>query len=96
MPPRRLLAALSAVALALAGATAAKAASPSVSVYPSPGTNYNLPRTQITFRGIPPSAIGTVQVVGSVERHHTGTIQADSDDKGGSFLPASRSRPARR
>ena len=72
----------------MAGATAAQAASPAVSVYPSPGTNYNLPRTQITFRGIAPSAIGTVSVVGSVTGAHTGRVAADSDNKGGSFLPA--------
>jgi hypothetical protein len=83
----RLLAALLAVAVALAGATAARAA-PAVSVYPSPGTKYNLPQTQITFRGIAPSAIGTVKVAGSASGVHTGRIEADSDNKGGSFLPS--------
>ncbi len=84
----RVLAALSAVALALAGATAAKAASPAVSVFPSPGTHYNLPGTQITFRGIAPSAIGSVTVVGSASGRHSGRIEGDSDNKGGSFLPS--------
>jgi Arylsulfotransferase (ASST) len=84
----RVLAALSAIALALAGATAAKAASPAVSVFPSPGTHYNLPRTQITFRGIAPSAIGSVTVVGSASGRHDGRIEADSDNKGGSFVPS--------
>jgi Arylsulfotransferase (ASST) len=84
----RLLAVLSAVALVLTGAAAAKGASPAVSVFPSPGTHYNLSPTQITFRGIAPSAIGTVTVVGSVSGAHSGRIAGDSDNKGGSFLPS--------
>jgi hypothetical protein len=85
---RHVLAALLAVALAMAGATAATAATVPVSVYPSPGTKYNLPRTQITFRGIAPDDIGAVTVVGSATGAHAGRIAADSDNKGGSFLPA--------
>jgi hypothetical protein len=83
----RLLGALLAVALALAGAAAAQAQPPAVAVYPSPGTSYNLPGTQITFRGIAPNAIGTVSVVGSVSGTHGGHIEGDSDGQGGSFLP---------
>ena len=83
----RVLAATTAVVLALAGATAAQAASPAVSVFPSPGTHYNLPRTQITFRGIAPGEIGSVTVVGSASGAHGGRIEGDSDNKGGSFLP---------
>ncbi|HEY1593231.1 MAG TPA: arylsulfotransferase family protein [Solirubrobacteraceae bacterium] len=88
--PRLLVALVAplAVALALAGATAARAASPAVSVYPSPGTKYNLPQSQITFRGIAPSAIGTVKVVGSSTGEDSGRIEGDSDNKGGSFLPS--------
>jgi hypothetical protein len=71
----------------MTGATAAKAASPLVSVYPSPGTRYNLPRTQITFRGVSPGSIGQVTVVGSVSGTHSGRIEGDSDNHGGSFLP---------
>jgi hypothetical protein len=84
----RLLASLAAVALGLTGASAAQAASSPVSVYPSPGTKYNLPRTQITFRGVAPSGIGNVTVVGSASGTHTGRIEGDSDNKGGSFLPS--------
>jgi hypothetical protein len=61
---------------------------PAVSVFPSPGTQYNMPGTQITFRGLAASAIGTVTVVGSATGAHTGTILADSDGQGGSFMPA--------
>jgi hypothetical protein len=70
----------------MASAAAANAA-PLVSVYPSPGTRYNLPGTQITFRGIAPSAIGNVTVVGSVTGAHSGRIEGDSDNQGGSFVP---------
>lgn len=86
MRSRRLLTALAAAVLALASAAPAQAAS-GVSVYPSPGTKYNLPTSQITFRGIAASQIGQVQVVGSQTGAHAGTIQADSDGNGGSFLP---------
>ena len=40
-------------------------AAATVSVYPSPGTRYNVPKSQITFRGAPVSALGPIQVVGS-------------------------------
>jgi hypothetical protein len=66
----------------------ARAASPAVSVFPSPGTISALPGTQITFRGLPPSQIGQVQVVGSRSGTHTGRIAPDSDGHGGSFLPS--------
>jgi len=70
------------------GAAAAAVAQPAVAVYPLPGSAYNLPQTQITFRGIPASQIGTVQVVGSSTGAHAGAIQADSDGQGGSFMPS--------
>ena len=65
----------------------ADAGSSPVAVFPSPGTSYNLPGTQVTFRGIPAADIGDVEVVGSVSGVHTGQIEADSDGNGGSFLP---------
>ena len=70
--------------LAAAGSAIAQSA---VSVFPSPNTAYALPQAQITFRGIPASQIGSVQVVGSSSGTHSGTIQADSDGQGGSFIP---------
>jgi Arylsulfotransferase (ASST) len=78
---------VAAAPILLTTAPAALATSgPAVAVYPSPGTRYNLPDTQITFRGIPASQIGNVTVVGSSTGVHTGQIEADSDGNGGSFL----------
>lgn len=58
-----------------------------VSVYPTPGTRFNMPRTQISFRGIAPRRIGPLTVVGSVTGPHAGRIEAGSDGRGGSFIP---------
>jgi hypothetical protein len=60
---------------------------PAVSVFPSPGSHAALPGTQISFRGIAPAKIGAITVVGSRSGVHTGQVEADSDGKGGSFLP---------
>jgi hypothetical protein len=70
--------------LAAAGASA----QPTVSVFPIPNTTSALPGTQITFRGIPASQIGHVDVVGSSTGAHGGAIAADSDGQGGSFIPS--------
>ncbi|MGZ4214288.1 MAG: arylsulfotransferase family protein [Solirubrobacteraceae bacterium] len=59
-----------------------------VSVFPIPGTRYNLPGTQISFRGIAPRRIGPLRIVGSVTGVHVGRIAADSDRRGGSFIPS--------
>jgi hypothetical protein len=59
-----------------------------VSVFPIPGSRVALPATQIVFRGIPAASIGNVQVAGSRSGAHAGTIEADSDGQGGSFVPA--------
>src|SRR5205823_2501526 len=75
-----------AAALALSGAAAATAAA-AVSVYPFPNSRYEMPQTQIAFRGIPAGQIGSVTVVGSRSGTHTGRLAADSDGQGGSFLP---------
>ena len=58
-----------------------------VMVYPSPGDRYEQRLTQISFRGIPPGEIGSLQVVGSESGMHTGYLEADSDGAGGSFIP---------
>ena len=92
--PRQLTAAVSrafavtlvAAFVLLSAAAGARAQPPSVSVYPSPNTASALPQTQITFRGIPASQIGAVQVVGSSSGAHSGTIRADSDGQGGSLI----------
>jgi outer membrane protein assembly factor BamB len=59
-----------------------------VSVFPIPGSRYSLPRTQITLRGIAPGEIGELKVVGSMTGPHQGQIEADSDRRGGSFMPS--------
>jgi hypothetical protein len=74
------------VAIALATPTAA-AQPPVVAAYPSPGTQFNLPATQIAFRGVPASQIGQLTVAGSVTGVHGGKIEPDSDGQGGSFIP---------
>ena len=63
-------------------------AAATVSVFPIPGSAYNVPRTQITFRGAPVSALGPIQVVGSRSGAHAGTLLPDSDGQGGSFIPS--------
>src|SRR5438105_697552 len=84
---RRICAILIAAAACLILAAQAVAA-PTVSVFPIPGSPYNVPRTQITFRGAPVSALGPIQVVGSRTGAHAGTVVSDSDGQGGSFIPS--------
>jgi hypothetical protein len=61
-------------------------------VFPEPGSRTALPGTQVTFRGIAPSAIGSVTVTGSVSGAHPGRLEADSDDRGASFVPSTAFR----
>lgn len=91
------LLALTAVALAAAGcATARELSSPAgsraaaapVNVFPIPGARVAAPTTQLTFRGVPTTELGPITVTGSRSGVHAGRVQADSDGKGGSFLPA--------
>jgi hypothetical protein len=86
-----------AAVVAASGAPAARAAArvaPAVpvAVYPTPGDRYEQPNTQITFRGIPASEIGTVTVVGSKSGVHAGQIEPDSDGDGGSYISTSEYR----
>ncbi len=73
--------------LAAALPAGAQAQPPAVYVFPIPGGRVASPDTQITFRGVPASQLGPITVVGSESGVHTGTIEADSDGHGGSFLP---------
>jgi arylsulfotransferase ASST len=57
-------------------------------VFPIPGGRVASPQTQIAFRGISPGQIGRVVVMGSRSGRHTGRVEADSDGRGASFLPA--------
>src|SRR2546421_3818395 len=62
--------------------------SPTVYVFPTPGSRVVLPGAQITFRGVPANRIGSITVTGSHSGGHTGKGEGDSDGHGGSFLPA--------
>jgi hypothetical protein len=76
-------------ACAFLGASApAQAQPPVVSVFPIPGSRLASPQTQITFRGLPAAALGTITVTGSQSGTHTGQVEPDSDNRGGSFIPA--------
>jgi hypothetical protein len=86
MQCRRLaVAVLTAAAMLCFAAARADAA---VSVFPLPGARYEMPATQIVFRGIPAGQIGAITVVGSKSGTHTGTLDADSDGNGASFIPS--------
>jgi hypothetical protein len=82
-----LCAAVTCGAAALAVAPAAHAASP-VSVFPSPGDRVATAESQIVIRGVPTSRFGTITVTGSKSGVHAGTVEADSDGDGGSFVPS--------
>ena len=84
---------LVAALLGAASPATGKSGSPQVSVYPIPGDLVASPQTQIVFRGVSASQIGTVQVSGSRSGLHSGVIQGDSDGKGGSFIPSSPFTP---
>ena len=74
--------------LLLAVAVGAPAAQAQVSVFPTPGSRYSMPTTQITFRGVAPGQIGSISVTGSTSGVHAGRLVADSDGNGASFIPA--------
>ena len=77
--------AVSIVPFMLAG-TASPASAP-VSVFPIAGSRLATRQTQISFRGIAPSALGSVSVTGSISGPHYGRVVADSDGRGASFYP---------
>ena len=72
-------------ALLVSCATASSALA--VDVFPIPGAHVAAPGTQITFRGVAPSQLTGITVIGSRSRSHGGSIRADSDGVGGSFVP---------
>jgi len=77
-------------ALAVAAAVAlgcGSAAAAVIDAYPSPGTQFASPRTQLSFRGVAPGKLGAISVTGSVTGVHAGRVVADSDGHGASFLP---------
>ena len=56
-----------------------------VSVYPIPGSRLATIHTQISFRGVAPSAIGAITVTGSRSGAHPALMVPDSDGRGASF-----------
>ncbi len=80
-------------AIALTYAPAASAGGPPVAVFPIPGSHFAAPATQITFRGLPAGALGTIVVTGSRSGVHRGSVRSDSDGQGGSFLPTTAFKP---
>ena len=87
-----LLALASTVSLVLATYPSSRAAGLSAFVFPVPHGHFASPRTQITFRGVPASALGAITVTGSRTGTHAGRLAADSDGDGASFIPATRFR----
>jgi hypothetical protein len=83
---------VAAIGAALSGrlwATAQSSASTgAVNVFPIPGGHLAAPSTQITFRGVPVSQLGSIVVTGSASGAHAGRVLGDSDGQGGSFLPS--------
>src|SRR4051794_6945996 len=73
------------VAAGFGGST--RAAADPVSVFPAAGTPVASATTQISFRGAPPRALGTVTVRASATGVHTGRLLAHSDGDGASFVP---------
>ncbi len=72
-------------ALLVSGAVSSSALA--ADVFPIPGARVASPGTQIAFRGIAPSQLTGITVTGSRSGAHGGSIRADSDGFGGSFLP---------
>jgi len=58
-----------------------------VSAFPSPGDAVASPKTQISFRGVPRSELGTVRVEGSDSGRHAGRMREHPDGRGASFVP---------
>ncbi len=72
---------------------APQGAAAAIPVYPAPGTLTAGSGTQISFRDVAPAALGTVTVTASKSGKHPGTLQAHSDGKGASFIPAKPFKP---
>ena len=86
--------------LATTAAGSAHAASTSrdgrVSVFPSPGATTAAPRTEISFRGVPATALGTLVISGSRGGRIRGELKPHADGAGASFVPDRRLRGGER
>lgn len=90
---RALLAALACLCAVSLVPGAGAAAPAKVYAYPGPGDQVAAPETQIAFRGVSPGQLRGITVTGSQSGSHNGTVRADSDGRGGSFLPANPFTP---
>lgn len=79
--------------LALLLAATGSSTATTVSVYPIPGDQVASPQTQIAFRGVPVTRLHGMTVTGSRSGRHPGRLVADSDHRGGSFLPGKAFTP---
>ena len=64
-----------------------------VTVSPMPGAADASPQTQISFLGVPLTALSNVTVLGSQSGLHEGQLEAYSQGDGGSFLPSTPFTP---
>jgi len=85
--PRRSLAGLLVGLAAVTLSSCGNLSVASVDVFPVPGSRVAPPRTQIAFRGVPVDRLGRITVIGTRTGRHRGRVVADSDGRGGSFLP---------
>ena len=74
----------------LGHASPSTAATTTVDAFPVPGGHVASPASQISFRGVPASQLGSITVTGSKSGAHSGHIVGDSDGDGASFFPDKR------
>jgi hypothetical protein len=82
-----------AVLAVLAFASPAHARGVQVHTFPGNRTAVARVETQVSFRGAPAAALGTVTVTGSVSGAHPGRLLPHSDGQGASFVPDRRFSP---
>jgi len=78
---------LGASIIALAVCCVSASAGAVVDAYPSPGTQFASPHTQLSFRGVAPASIHWISVTGTRSGVHRGRLVAHSDGRGASFVP---------
>ena len=84
---KRVLLLIVALCAVAAGVIALAApASAAVTVSPQPGTPTASYKTQLSFRGVAPDALGTIRVTGSRSGEHRGEVRAHSDGQGASLV----------
>lgn len=81
-----LAALFSVVAIGCGGVAGGDSSGP-ISVYPSPGSGFASPGTQISFVGLDPDDQGEITVTGSRSGEHSGKFESYSAVTGASFVP---------